>query len=372
MSSPYIVAFDSPAESGRGRLGGKCAALLAMTRAGAPVPPGFTVTTDAFEALLDGGGLRRAVDAALSGPAADPAAVAARGAEIRRLVGEGPVPPSVASAVTAAYEELCRTVGCPDAAVAVRSSAEVEDSPEASWAGQHDTFLWIRGGDAVLDAVRRCWASLWTDRAIIYRAAQGLPQRGLRMAVGVQQMVDARTSGAAVTVNPADGDLSKIVVEAIWGLGQLMVSGQVTPDAHLVDKVLLTTVRTTVSPKHQELVPAPDGHGLVRRAVEEDRRQVPCLAPPEVVEIARLAKTAERHYGFPQDIEWAIDRHRRASAGTGATAMLLQTRPETLWSRRLRTPARTSQGAGVSSIVDTMLGPEARRRDLPNGSSRQR
>jgi pyruvate,water dikinase len=356
MSSPYIVAFESPAESGTSRLGGKCAALLAMTRAGAPVPPGFVVTTDAFEEMLDRGGLRRAVDSAVSGLAADQGAAAARGAESHRLVSEAPVPSSVASAVTAAYEELCRAVGCPDAAVAVRSSAEVEDLPEASCAGQYDTFLWIRGADAVLDAVRRCWASMWTERAIIYRAAQGLPERGLRMAVGVQRMVDARTSGAALTVNPADGDPSKIQVEAIWGLGPLMVSGQVTPDAYLVDKVLLTTVRTTVSPKHQELVPAPDGHGLVQRAVEEGRRQVPCLAPEEVVEIARLAKTAERHYGCPQDIEWAVDRHRSTSTGT-ATVALLQTRPETVWSRRPRTPARTSHGAGVSSIVDTLLGP---------------
>jgi pyruvate,water dikinase len=326
-----------------------------MTRAGAPVPPGFVVTTDAFEALLDRGGLRRAVDAALAGLAADPGAVAARGAEIRRMVGDGPVPPSVASAVTAAYEELSRVVGCRDAPVAVRSSAEGEDLPEASCAGQYDTLLWIRGADAVLEAVRCCWASLWTDRAIIYRAAHGLPERELRMAVGVQQMVDARAAGAAVTLNPADGDPSKIVVEAVWGLGQLMVSGQVTPDAHLVDKVLLTPVRTTVSPKDRELVPASGGHGLIRRAVEEGRRRVPCLAPAEVVEIARLAKTAERHYGFPQDIEWAIDRHRHASAG--ATVMLLQTRPETVWGSRPRTPARTSQGAGVFSIIDTMLGP---------------
>ncbi|MFE6742474.1 PEP/pyruvate-binding domain-containing protein [Streptomyces tubercidicus] len=355
MSSAYIATFDSSAESGTSRLGGKGAALLTMTRAGAPVPPGFVVTTDAFEALLDRGGLRRVVDAAFSGLAADPGAVAARGAEMRRLVREGPVPSSVASAVTAAYEELCGAVGSPDGAVAVRSSAEGEDSPEASCAGQHDTFLWIRGADAVLDAVRRCWASLWTDRAIIYRAARGLQQTGLSMAVGVQQMVDARTSGVAVTVNPADGDPSKIVVEAIWGLGQLMVSGQVTPDTHLLDKVLLTTVRTTVSPKHQELVSAPDRYGLVRRAVEESRRQVPCLAPSEVVEIARLAKTAERHFGFPQDIEWAIARDQHASPG--ATVQLLQTRPETVGSRRPRNSAWTSHGAGVSSIIDTMLGP---------------
>ncbi|MFF4120839.1 PEP/pyruvate-binding domain-containing protein [Streptomyces sp. NPDC001714] len=357
MNSPYTLAFDSSAEAGTSRLGGKCAALIVMTRAGAPVPPGFVVTMDAFEALLDRGGLRRAVDAALAGLAADPGAVAARGAEIRCMVTDQPVPSPVASAVTTAYEELCRAVGCPDVAVAVRSSAELEDLAEASCAGQHDTFLWIRGADAVLEAVRRCWASLWTDRAIIYRVARGLPQRGLRMAVAVQQMVDARTSGAAVTVNPADGDPSKIRVEAIWGLGQLMVSGEVTPDAYLVDKVLLRTVRTTVSPKHQELVPAPDGHGLARRVVEEGRQQVPCLTQEEVVEIARLAKTAERRYGCSQDIEWAVDKHPNGSTDAGATVRLLQTRPETVWSSRPRTPARASHGAGVSSILDTLLRP---------------
>jgi pyruvate,water dikinase len=357
MNSPYTVAFDSFAESGTTRLGGKCAALVAMTRAGAPVPPGFAVTTDAFEAHLDRGGLRQAVDDALAGLTADPGAAATRGAEIRGLVCDRPVPSAVASAVTAAYEKLCRAVGRPDTAVAVRSSAELEDLPGASYAGQHDTFLWIRGADAVLDAVQRCWASLWTDHAITYRAVHKLPERGLRMAVGVQQMVDARTSGAAATVNPADGDPSKIVVEAIWGLGQLMASGQVTPDAYLVDKVLLTTVRTMVSPKHQELIPAPDRQGLLRRAVEESRQRVPCLAPREIVEIARLAKTAERHFGFPQDIEWAIDRRRSTSTGTGATPVMLQSRPETTWSRRPRTPARTSHGAGAASITETLLGP---------------
>lgn len=355
MSPPYTIAFDDRAASWTSGLGGKCGALAAMIRAGAPVPPGFVVTTHAFEALLDRGGLRRAVGAALGRLSGDPDGVAVGGGEIRRMVSEAPLPSSIASAVTFAYEAFCRDIGCPDAAVAVRSSAEAEDSPEASCAGQYDTFLWIRGADAVLDAVRRCWASLWTDHAIIYRAAHGQRRTALRMAVGVQQMVDARAAGAAVTLNPADGDPSKILVEAAWGLGQLMASGEVTPDAHLVDKVLLATVRTMVSSKHHELVPTPDGHGLVRRDVEEGRRRVPCLTPPEVVAIARLAKSAERHFGFPQDIEWAIERHPHAPAGT--TVMLLQARPETVWSSRPRIPVAASHGAGASSIVGTLLGP---------------
>ena len=220
MHSPYTLAFDSSAEAGTSRLGGRCAALIVMTRAGAPVPPGLVVTMDAFEALLDRGGLRRAVDAALAGLVADPGAVAARGAEIRCMVIDQPVPSPVASAVTAAYEELCRAVGCPD------------------------------------------------------------------------------------------------------------------------------------------VVPAPDGHGLARRVVEEGRQQVPCLAQGEVVEIARLAKTAERQYGCPQDIEWAFDKHPNGSTDTGATVSLLQTRPETVRSRRPRTPARaaTARASRASLTPSFALG----------------
>ncbi|WP_286254458.1 PEP/pyruvate-binding domain-containing protein [Streptomyces graminofaciens] len=355
MTCQYTVTFDSGADPSTARVGGKCAGLLRMTGLGIPVPPGFAVTTDAFDALVDGDGLRAEVASVLAGlDISDTAGTETRAAEIRRLVTERPVPSPVATAVTAAYQVLGAAGDVP---VAVRSSAEMEDLPTVSFAGQYDTYLWVRGADAVVDALRRCWASLWTARAITYRAANGVPERELSMGVGVQRMVDARTAGVALTVNPADGDPSKIVIDAGWGLGEPVVSGEMTPDNYVVDKVLLVPVRTTVSPKHHELVVAPDGRGLVRRSVEDARRRRVCLEPAEVIAVAGLAKDVERHYGYPQDIEWAIARAPTAAPdGGGPRVLLLQARPETFWSRRPRARAAVVHGAGVSSIADTMLG----------------
>ncbi|MBW8737620.1 MAG: PEP/pyruvate-binding domain-containing protein [Streptomyces turgidiscabies] len=260
MTDQFPVAFDSGAEPSTARVGGKCVGLLTMTGRGIRVPPGFAVTTDAFDAALDGGGLRAEIGSVLAGlDLSDTADTERRAAEVRGLVTDRPVPPPVATAVAAAYRVLGAAGDVP---VAVRSSAETEDLSTISFAGQYDTYLGVRRADAVVDAVRRCWASLWTARAITYRAARGVPERGLSMAVGVQRMVDARTAGAALTVNPADGDPSKIVIDAAWGLGEPVVSGEMTPDNYVVDKVLLL-VRTTLSPQHHELVVAPDGHGLL-------------------------------------------------------------------------------------------------------------
>ncbi len=384
MTYQYTVAFDSGADPSTARVGGKCAGLLTMTACGVPVPPGFAVTTDAFGAVLDGGGLRAEIGSVLAGlDLSDTADIDRRAAEVRRLVTERPVPPLVTTAVTAAYQLLgdagavgdARDTGdagdAGDVPVAIRSSAEREDLLTVSFAGQHDTYLGVRGADAVVDAVRRCWASLWTARAITYRAAGGVPERGLSMAVGVQTMVDARTAGVALTVNPVDGDPSKIVIDAAWGLGGPVVSGELTPDNYLVDKVLLLPVRTTVAAKHHELVAAADGHGLVRRAVEDARQRRACLGPAEIIAVAGLAKDIERHYGCPQDIEWAIARTPTARTPTaraltartpaadedgGPQVLLLQARPETVWSRRPRARAEVVPGAGVSSIADTLLG----------------
>ncbi|WP_371578538.1 PEP/pyruvate-binding domain-containing protein [Streptomyces sp. NBC_01314] len=354
MTDQHTVAFDSGADPFTARVGGKCAGLLAMTGRGVPVPPGFAVTTDAFDTLLDGGGLRAEIDSVLAGlDLSDTADTERRAAEVRGLITDRPVPTPVATAVIAAY----RVLGAEgDVPVAVRSSAEMEDLPTVSFAGQYDTYLGVRGSDAVVDAVHRCWTSLWTARAITYRAAGGVPERGLSMAVGVQRMVDARTAGVALTLNPADGDPSKIVIDAAWGLGEPVMSGELTPDNYVVDKVLLLPVKTTLSPKHHELLLAPDGHGLIRRAVEEARRGRACLGPAELTAVAALAKSVERHYGYPQDIEWAIAVDAAPLPDGGPRVLLLQTRPETFWSRRPRARAEVVPGAGVSSIADTMLG----------------
>ncbi|WP_159766148.1 PEP/pyruvate-binding domain-containing protein [Streptomyces sp. HM190] len=354
MSSRYTVPLRSGAEGPPADLvGGKCAGLLELARAGQPVPRAFAVTVDAFRTLFADPALRAAVGAVLS--ELDPVDLAVAetvSSEIRRLVSGHPVPAELEEDISAGYRALCAELGQPDVPVAVRSSATSEDLTQASFAGQYDTCLWIRGVEAVLDAVRHCWSSLWTARALVYRAAHGVPDEGLGMAVCVQEMVDARTAGVAMTLNPVNGDRSKVVVEAGWGLGEPVLSGEVTPDHYLVDKVLLVPVRTVVGSKFHELVPAPDGQGLLRRPVDDERRAAPCLTAAEVVEIARLAKQSERCGGAPQEIEWALARDLPAPSGL----RLLQSRAETVWSRRRGTAAEVTAESGAAGIARALTG----------------
>ncbi|WP_055540703.1 PEP/pyruvate-binding domain-containing protein, partial [Streptomyces neyagawaensis] len=326
--------------------------LLALARTGSFVPPGFVVIVDGFEALLAAPDLRRGIAEVLGKlDPFDPAGMENSSSEIRRLVCGSPMPFPVAEAVADAYGTLCAGAGH-DVPVAVRSSATAEDLPDASFAGQHDTLLWVIGTRAVLDAVQRCWSSLWTARALGYRAAQGVPEAGAAMAVIVQQMVDARTAGVAMTVNPSDGDPSKIVIEACWGLGEPLLSGEMNPDHYVVDKVLLSPVRTRVAAKPRELVAAPDKRSLLRRPIDGDRLYAPCLNPDEVVKIARLAKEAERQYGRPLEIEWAVARDSAASE----SLQVLQCRAETVWSKRSQRSPVVPPESGAAGIANTLLG----------------
>lgn len=345
----YTFAFDSLEEPQHDHLGGKCASLVRMTAAGSPVPPGFAVTTSSFDAVM-GAGLRAHVASTLVGlDTTDTADVTRRAAIIRSLIMEQQVPDDVRDATIAAYERLMQQCGG-EVPVAVRSSATAEDLPDASFAGQQDTYLWVTGLTDVLHKIRECWASLYTDRAISYRAANAISDEGLSMAVGVQKMVNARTAGVAMTIDPSNGDRSKIVVDASWGLGELVVSGEVTPDNFILDKVMLSVVRRTISDKHEELVPDPDSAGLLRREVDGARRLQPSLSDDELATVARLAKTAERYYGCPQDIEWALD----ADLPPGANIVLLQSRPETVWSQKA--PLTTSTpGFGIESITRSLI-----------------
>jgi pyruvate,water dikinase len=349
--SRYTFAFDCGETPQHTRLGGKCTSLVAMTAANAPVPPGFAVTTDAYEAVLGGTGLRDRIKDLLAGlDADDTAALDAVAAQIRRLVFDQQVPDGVNQEIAIAYQTLMSRCGC-EAPVAVRSSATAEDLPDASFAGQQDTYLWVSGEQQVLQRIRECWASLYTARAITYRIANGIEEDGLSMAVAVQKMVNARAAGVAMTIDPGNGDRSKIVIDASWGLGEMVVSGEVTPDNFVLDKVMLTTVRRTVSDKREELVPDPQSQELVRRDVAHDRRTSPSLSDGELLAVAGLAKAAERHYGCPQDIEWALD----ADLPAPDNIVLLQARPETVWSRKGTSRSTTARGSGIESITRTLL-----------------
>jgi pyruvate,water dikinase len=322
-----------------------------MTAAGMPVPPGFVLTTAGFDEFLSQSGLAASIHEQLA--ALDPddvEAVDAVAVSIRKDIMSFQVPESLVQEHRAAYERLqAKFPGSQDIPVAIRSSATAEDLPDASFAGQQDTYLWVEGFDAARENVHRCWASLYTSRAIIYRLKNDIPDEGLSMAVVVQKMVSSRVSGVAMTLDPANGDRSKITVDASWGVGELVVSGLVTPDNIQLDKVTLLPVRETIGDKHIELIPGEDGRTLVEHPVEEERRSVRCLDDTELTAVAKLAKAAEKHYGCPQDIEWALD----PDLPDGENLLLLQARPETVHSSKQPepTPAKPAATGGWSSLL---------------------
>jgi pyruvate,water dikinase len=359
----YVQFFDGGSEPRLELLGGKCASLATMTAAGMPVPPGFTITTDLYAAFVERADIAPEIRRELSGlDPDDVTAVDAVSARIRGHMCSREVPEDLRREVLDAYAGLQSRFAEP-VPVAVRSSATAEDLPGASFAGQQDTYLWLHGADVVIDNVRQCWASLYTTRAILYRLKNGIPDDGLAMAVAVQKMVNARVAGVAITMNPATGDRSKITVDASYGVGEMVVSGQVTPDNIVLDKVMLCVVSETIGDKHAELVPDATAGSLVEREVDEDRRRRRCLTNDELTAVAAMAKRAEKHYGCPQDVEWALD----ADLPPGQDLLLLQSRPETVHSSVVPAKPHTATSpapvptpgfsfAGLSSTVTTGLG----------------
>lgn len=347
----FIRFFDEAGPATIDQLGGKCASLVNLTAAGLPVPPGFAVTTAAYTSFVELTGLADEIDRLLEGlDPEDVAVVDEVSAKIRAEFLSREVPDAIAGEFSRAYEALQQRF-TEEQPVAVRSSATAEDLPDASFAGQQDTYLWLRGRDAVAEHVRRCWASLYTSRAIVYRLANSIPDEGLSMAVAVQKMVDARTAGVAMTIDPSNGDRSTIVIDAAWGLGESVVSGTVTPDNLHIDKVLLTISEEQIGEKHIEMVPDADSQGVVEREVEAERRGIRCLSDDEVTAVAAIAKRAEKHFGSPQDIEWAIDR----TLPGGENVLLLQSRPETVWSTKAQSATPTSSGFGIASITQSLM-----------------
>lgn len=348
-----VLWFEDYTLEHRLDLGGKNASLGELTLAGLPVPPGFAVSAAGYRATCADTDLADTL-AELIGAVdpADSAAVTAAGTRAREMVTGATVAPELLEAVAAAYQRLCADCSRPDVAVAVRSSATCEDQPDASFAGEHDTYLWVRGADAVLDAMRRCWASLFTDRAICYRRTMGYAETGAAMSVGVQKMVQPRASGVAFTLNPQDGDRSQVAIDAAWGFGEAVVGGEVTPDNFLVDKVLGEVSKRTVSRKDIEY--RLTGSDTVEKvAVEGDRCTAPSLSEDEIKAVAALARRAEKHYGCPQDVEWALDEQLPAPDNV----LLLQSRPETVWSRRRATVSTEADRNPLTSMVNTLVAP---------------
>jgi pyruvate,water dikinase len=303
------------ADLGRGDLataGGKGANLGELTRAGLPVPPGFVLTTAAYRAFVAAGDIGATV-LALADLAADaePAAYEEPSRRIRALFAAAAVPDDMATELQEARAAL-------GPAVAVRSSATAEDLEGASFAGQQDTFLNVRGTDALLAAVRDCWSSLWTARAMAYRARQGIDPAAVALAVVVQEMVDADAAGVLFTANPTTGRRDEVVIAAAWGLGEAVVGGAVTPDDLVVEKATGRVRSRVTADKAVRTVATPTG--TAESPVPDDRRERPVLDDGEAAALARLGVRIEERFGAPQDIEWA-----RA----GTEFWIVQSRPVT-------------------------------------------
>jgi pyruvate, water dikinase len=327
MRSVTPVAFVVPlAEaSGAASVGGKGASLGSLIRAGIGVPAGLAVTVDAFAAAAaaaDPSGELRAGLGSLD--AASLRAIAAASARMRAAVTAAPLPRAVAAAIADGYAALG---GAPR--VAVRSSATMEDSAAASFAGLQDTYLHVHGEAAVLDAVRRCWASLYNDESVTYRRRIGLPEESVSMAVVVQLMVEPRAAGVMFTRSPLSGDRSVVAIEGTWGLGSALVSGDVTPDSFMISKVTGEITARRVSGKAVTHTAGAAGVSVV--ATPAGLREQPCLTDAEIRALADAAKGIEQHYGAPQDIEWAV---LGGDAPEAERVVMLQSRPETVWAAR--------------------------------------
>jgi len=326
-----ILNFNNVDKTSLPQVGGKNASLGEMIKAGIRVPPGFAVTTAAYQHFIAETGIGDAVFAHISDlDVNDVESLNKASAGIQELMRSSAMPEKINRAVRENYETLCRTCGTDTVPVAVRSSATAEDLPTASFAGQQDTYLWVLGADRVVERVKHCWASLFTPRAISYRVKNNFPHEKVLISVGVQKMVHSKAAGVLFTLNPTNGDPSKVVIEGSWGLGETVVSGSVTPDKFVVDKVIMEVSEKTISAKHIECVYNAGTGGVVEVDVAPDRQTRCCLDDREVMELVQMAKYIEEHYARPMDIEWAIDE----DVTFPENVFIVQARPETVWSQK--------------------------------------
>ncbi|MSQ12905.1 MAG: phosphoenolpyruvate synthase [Dehalococcoidia bacterium] len=303
--SPTIRWFSEVAKEDVGSVGGKGASLGEMTRAQIPVPPGFVVTAEVYSSFFRVNGLSEPIQGLLTWLDSNNSAMLNdRSEKIKRLVLAAPIPAEVATEICHAYHKLGAGL------VAVRSSATAEDLPEASFAGQQSTYLNVIGDDEVVNAVRECWASLFEPRAIFYRTEQGFNHADVTMAVVIQRMVQSERSGVMFTVEPVSNDGSKLTIEAVYGLGEAVVSGAVTPDFYLVEKSRLTVVEKRIARQDWKLVRNPERRDRLQDAnrrmdIPHEDQGAQKLTDKQIIDLTRLGLHIERHYGVPQDIEWA-------------------------------------------------------------------
>jgi pyruvate,water dikinase len=326
-----VLWLDEIGSDDLGAVGGKGASLGEMTAAGLPVPPGFVVTAQTYRTFIEETGIDDELFEAVDVDSEDSAALAEAEATAKELILETELPEPVREDILASYDDLDDG----EAFVAVRSSATAEDLPDASFAGQQETFLNITREDLV-DRVKRCWASLFTQRAIYYRNEQGFEHDVVDIAVVVQKMVDAEKSGVMFTSHPSTGE-PKIIIEAAWGLGEAVVSGSVSPDNYVVDRENDEVLEATIADKKTMMLRDEETGKTVEQEVPDDRRNARVLDDDEIADLVDLGERAENHYDEPQDIEWAI---------VDGEVYMLQSRPITTISEDAAEETAAADGNG--------------------------
>ncbi len=350
--SPLVCWFEECHKDSIALVGGKCSSLGELIHAGVNVPPGFALTTEGYRRFMEQSAIDREVASLLHGVDVTNLDALERVSErIRAAIEAQSFSIQLEDEIAECYRKLSVRCCTPAVPVAVRSSATAEDLPGASFAGQQDTFLWIRGIDDVLHHIRRCISSLYTARAIAYRANKGFADEQIGISVGVQKMANSYTAGVMFTVHPANGDRSVIVIDSNFGFGESVVSGEVTPDHFVVNKVTLDIIDRTISRK--ELCYTVDLKAQKSRAIEVpfERQTVQSLIDDEITELAWMGKQIEKHYGRPMDIEWAVDKDLPA----GGNIFILQARPETVWSARSQPSAAAASTSAMDYILSSLL-----------------
>ena len=342
MREDLTIWFEGLRRTDIPSVGGKNANLGEMLYAHLPVPPGFAITAYSYKKFIEETGIAAKIydiiNETMTTPD-DPKQGELASKKIRRLIESTRMPKDIEKAIKSAYEELCTKLKMKDVFVAVRSSATAEDLADASFAGQQETFLNVKGADDVIANTVKCWSSLFTPRAIFYRNEKGFAHEKVFISVGVQKMVNSKAAGVMFTLNPVTGDATKIVIEGNWGLGEAVVSGSVTPDDFVVDKESLKVTEKRLAKKTVQYIRDPKTGYTIHAEVPREKQEQPCINDVEIQKLAELAQRIEKHYGKPQDIEWAIDK----DIPYPNNVFIVQSRPETVWSAKLEQAPATGE-----------------------------
>jgi pyruvate,water dikinase len=343
-------------------VGGKNANLGEMISAGLPVPPGFAVTAYAYEKFLEQTRIAEKIYKIIKETITDtndPKQYDAASKKIRELIEKSSMPEEIENAVKSAYKKLNKRLNLKDTFVAVRSSATAEDLPDASFAGQQETFLNVKGSDELVEKVVKCWSSLFTPRAIFYRNEKGFAHEKVFISVGVQKMVNSRAAGVMFTLNPVTGNTDEIVIEGNYGLGETVVSGVVNPDDFVVDKNTLKIKERRIARKTVQYIRDPDTGKTVHLDVPEEKQKKTCVNDKEILKLAELGKLIDAHYEKAMDIEWAIDK----DLSFPKNIFVVQARPETVWSAKVvETPTRVEEGKHEEELKVALKGIAAGKR----------